>query len=66
VGAILLTSSINLVDKHELSVSSLEPLDSIWENLKFSSFGDGKPQDMEIQLARNTSSSVNLNQAKYN
>jgi hypothetical protein len=29
VGAILLTSSINLVDKHELSVSSLEPLDSI-------------------------------------
>lgn len=65
VGAILLTSSINLVDKHELSVFELEPLDSVWDNSKFNSFGDGKPQDMEIQLARNTLSSVNLNQAKY-
>jgi NADH-quinone oxidoreductase subunit J len=65
VGAILLTSSINLVDKHELAFSELEPIDGVWDNLKLNSFGDGKPQDMEIQLARTTLSSVNLNQAKY-
>lgn len=65
VGAILLTSSINLVDKHEVMFSELDNLNSIWEDERLSSFGDGKPQDMDVQLARTTQSSVNLAKAKY-
>lgn len=65
VGAILLTSSINLIDKHELFFSDLDHLNSVLEEDRFSSFGDGKPQNMDVQLARTTSSSVNLFKAKY-
>lgn len=60
VGSILLTSSINTVDKHELAFFDLDPLSAVFESEKLSSFGDGKPQDMEQQLARTISSSVNL------
>ena len=65
VGAILLTSSINLIDKHELFFSELDQLNSVLDEDRFSSFGDGKPQNMDVQLARTTSSSVNLFKAKY-
>lgn len=65
VGAILLTSSINLVDKHELMFLDLDNLSSILEDDRLNSFGDGKPQDMDVQLARTTQSSVNLVKAKY-
>ena len=66
VGAILLTSSINMVDKYELAHLELDPLSAIWENDKLSSFGDGKPQDMEVQLARTVTASVNLTKAEFN
>ncbi len=65
VGAILLTSSINMVDKYELAHLELDPLSAVWENDKLVSFGDGKPQDMEVQLARTVMSSVNLTKAEF-
>jgi NADH-quinone oxidoreductase subunit J len=65
VGAILLTSSINMVDKYELAHFELDPLAAVWENDKLTSFGDGKPQNMEVQLARTVMASVNLTKAEF-
>jgi NADH-quinone oxidoreductase subunit J len=65
VGAILLTSSINMVDKYELAHFELDPLAAVWENDKLTSFGDGKPQNMEVQSARTVMASVNLTKAEF-